>query len=365
MKQIDELLHAFFIQLNGGTMNANKRPHVAWLRCARSIGRHYQQARLSCVDEKAEIDFIELVQRLCTLRRQQAIAAGRGWKAAERQVDSDRRRQLLRIRENADAQLKISQSISKFEINETELFRDLLALSQEFAKVKFDAKANRLSVITEDITLDDFRLGAFNIVLHLETLSTSASRRAYYEVIAVDANRASANDDVTHPHVQEDRLCEGDAQPTIKLALQQGRLFDFFQIVEQTLGTYNAASAYVTLQEWNGFQCGRCGYSADPDETRDCYGCDVTICDGCTYRCSDCEESFCGNCDQACGGCTESVCKSCSVACSDCDEQFCSDCLTEDQRCTSCEKKTKEESDEGASETPVHSHSVGEASFPA
>ena len=92
MKRIDELLHAFFIQLNGGTMNAtniNKRPHVAWLKCARSIGRYYEQVRFSCLDEKAEIDFVELVQRLSVLRRQQAIAAGRGWKAAERQVDSD------------------------------------------------------------------------------------------------------------------------------------------------------------------------------------------------------------------------------------------------------------------------------------
>ena len=41
----------------------------------------------------------------------------------------------------------------------------------------------------------------------------------FYEIIAIDANTADTNTEVTHPHVEASRLCEGDAQPTIRLAL--------------------------------------------------------------------------------------------------------------------------------------------------
>ena len=346
-------------------MNANKRSYVAWLRCAKSICQQYDKSGLSGADEKLGANFVELVGRLNLLRRQQARAVNRGWKAAEFQINEDRRQQLVRIRENADAELSSVRKIEQFKANESELFRDLLAINEQFPKVDFDAKANRLSVTTKDIALEDFGFGAFNIVVHLDSLTTSLSRRAYYEVIALDANRPSSNDDVTHPHVQDDRLCEGDAQPTIKLALQQGRLLDFFQIVEQVLGTYNASSAYVTLHEWEGATCNHCGYSADSDESRECGGCEAFICDSCIYRCRDCEYAFCGNCEHACGGCLESICKSCVSTCSDCDERFCSDCLTEDERCTDCEKKKKEEADKRTAEAPVHANGLGEASVPA
>ena len=346
-------------------MNANKRPYVAWLRCAKSICQHYEKSGASIEDEKPGVNFDELVDRLNLLRRQQAMAVNRGWKAAELQINEDRRRQLVQIRENADVELSLVRKTEPFKVNESELFRDLLAINEDFAMVDFDAKANRLSVTTKDISLEDFGFGAFNIVLHLDSLTTSSSRKAYYEVIALDANRPSSNDDVTHPHIQDDRLCEGDAQPTIKLALQQGRLLDFFQIVEQVLGTYNAASAYVTLREWEGSTCNHCGYSADADESRECGGCEAFICDSCIYQCRDCEEAFCGNCEHACGGCLESFCKSCVSTWSDCHERFCSDCLTEDERCTDCETKKKEEADKGAAETTIHSDGVGEACVPA
>jgi hypothetical protein len=365
VKRIDELLHAFFIHLNGGAMNNRRKSQKAWLRCARSIAQNYKLAGLPEVSKKTEVNFGELVGRFSTLRRQQLLAQSRGWKSAERQVNEDRRRQLVRIRENADAELSSDSRMTSFEVHETELFRDLMALNEEAAKVEYDAKEKRLSVVTRDITLEAHTFGAFNIVLHLDTLSASPSRRAYYEVIAVDANRSSSNDDVTHPHVQDDRMCEGDAQPAIKFALQQGRLFDFFQIVEQVLGTYNPSSAYVTLREWDGSLCGNCGYSADPDDSRECSGCDAFICDSCIYRCSDCEDPFCGNCEHTCNGCSESVCKSCVVACCDCEEQFCSNCLTENERCTACEKKAKEQADKRAAETTVHADSMGETPVPA
>ena len=157
--------------------------------------------------------------------RQRAIAQNRGWKAAEEQVSNDYRRQLTRIRNGADSELSSEDSKSSFEMSDTELFRDLLAARSQFEELEFDAKAKALAGNTKDIILDGHRFGAFRIVLCLKSLSRSG--RANYEVVAIDPNRPSSNDDVTHPHIQCDGLCEGDAQPAIKLALQQGRLFDF------------------------------------------------------------------------------------------------------------------------------------------
>ena len=253
----------------------------------------------------------------------------------------------------------------RFEVDEMELFRDLLALDQESVSIEFDAKLKRLMFVTADVTLENHTLGAFKIVLHVDSLSTCPESRAYYEVVAIDANRPSTNDDVTHPHIQDDRLCEGDAQPAIKLALQQGRLLDFFQIVEQTLQTYNAASAYVSLDDWEGFHCRQCGFSASSDDRCACNECGTNVCDNCICGCSDCEHSVCGNCEVACEACGESVCKSCELTCSKCDERFCSDCFTENERCDSCEKKTDEETESGTANAAVFPDSVGEAAISA
>ena len=159
--------------------NINKRPRVVWLKCARSIDGYYELSNRPGVQDRLDVNFNELIDRLNVLRRQQAIASKRGWNAAEQLVDQDLRRQLSRIRDNAMLELTKSQSVSRFQIDPSELFRDLLALNEEFAGAEFDAKTKRLSVVTKDITLEDFRFGAFKIVLHLETLSTSTSARAF------------------------------------------------------------------------------------------------------------------------------------------------------------------------------------------
>jgi hypothetical protein len=64
---------------------------------------------------------------------------------------------------------------------------------------------------------------------------------------------------VTHPHVCNGQLCEGDGAAPIKAALGSGRLLDFFVLVGQILETYNDASAHVTLDNWEGRSCNDCG----------------------------------------------------------------------------------------------------------
>ena len=174
------------------------------------------------------------------------IASGRNWRAAQTLAVSDYRRTAEQMEKLlVESKTTISEVSQQPSVKTSEVFLDLIALRQEFDDIRFDAKAKILSGVSKRIQLEDLNLGCFPIELHLETLS----RRGYYEVIAVDTNRASSNDSVTHPHVQDDRLCEGDAQPTIKLALQQGRLLDFFRIVEQVLSNYNPDSAYVMISE--------------------------------------------------------------------------------------------------------------------
>ena len=338
-------------------MKRKERPHSKWLRCARFVASQYED--LEPLDSRRELpDFDEMARRARQLRRRLSLTQRQQWKVAEVRVRKDYHRQLRKVRDYAVSELNTEAVTTVWVVNEAELFRDLLVLAEEFPEAVFDKKEKRLSVVTKDISLDRVQLGAFRIELHLDSLS---SGQPYYEVIAIDPNRPPSNDDVTHPHVQSDHLCEGDAQPAIRLALQQGRLLDFFQLVENVLGTYNPSSAYVTTGEWEGTSCGHCGHTADPDDCRECGSCEAFICDSCVRRCSDCEDCFCGNCDEPCNGCLESVCKSCIQTCVECDEQHCSNCLSENERCTSCEEKTKESSKAGDTETAVHAQCLGEA----
>ena len=98
-----------------------------------------------------------------------------------------------------EIQTRISEAAQQPDVKTREVFLDLTALRQEFEDLRFDAKAKILSGVSKRIQLEDLNLGCFRIELHLDTLAG----RGYYEVVAVDTNRASSNDRVTHPHVQD------------------------------------------------------------------------------------------------------------------------------------------------------------------
>ena len=335
----------------------NRKQIRAWWKVASFVAGKLHHSP-DCLNLNRDTNRIrDATEQLEGLLRKLAIADSRNWLSAKQLLVLDLGRSVGQLEKLLDETKKeISDVTKQTSVTTGEVFLDLMALKQEFDDLCFDSKKKILSCVSKRIQLEDLDLGRFRIELHLETLS----RRAYYEVIAIDANRANSNDGVTHPHIQDDRLCEGDAQPAIKLALQQGRLLDFFQIVDQVLSTYNASSAYVTIREWEGMICGHCGHSADRDETRECDDCEALICDGCVYCCQDCDGSFCGNCDVSCSDCLNGVCKSCITECKECDESFCSNCLTENGRCTHCEEKTKENSEAGNTGAEVHGQLVGE-----
>ncbi|MCA9067760.1 MAG: hypothetical protein KDA84_02485, partial [Planctomycetaceae bacterium] len=128
-----------------------------------------------------------------------------------------------------------------------ELHAELLGLYDEFPNAELNLRQKMISVITDSITLEEVYLGPFSIELDIAGASGLS-----YSVIATDANPAGNDEDVTHPHVRDNTLCEGEGTLPIRRAIEEGRLVDFFQVVDQILNTYNGGSAYVALDEWQG-----------------------------------------------------------------------------------------------------------------
>jgi hypothetical protein len=191
----------------------------------------------------------------------------------------------------------------------SQIAADLVALAEEFEQFEIDLKRQSISVTTAPIRLEDVYMGPFRIVLAWDRIGSTSA----YEVIAQEPHCAQQQDDVTHPHVQSQQLCEGEGAAAIKAALTSGRLFDFFVLVRQILMTYNPASAHVPLDDWDGgSSCSGCGCSIRGD--------DIYVCDRCGHEsCSDC--SF------GCHACGNSVCSDCSADCAECDQRFCLRCL--------------------------------------
>ena len=185
---------------------------------------------------------------------------------------------------------------------------DLAALEAEFEKVDLNLQEKKLSVVTSDIELEDTYLGPFCIVLHWEEIGHGPC----YDVIAEDPHPADANDDVTHPHVSGETLCEGEGSTAIRKAIAQGRLLDFFTLVKQILETYNPESAYVAISRWNGgAECYECGYSMSQDESWSCERCSTTICNDCRTNCEECEATLCSGCSASCHDCDVTFCRRC------------------------------------------------------
>ena len=146
---------------------------------------------------------------------------------------------------------------------------ELYALQQEFDDVEFNGEEDALCVVTEPITLEDIYLGRFRIALYLQSLRELYQKTPYF-VMAIDPHPAATDDAVTHPHVSNDVVCEGDGAAAIKAALETGRLTDFFTMVRSILTTYNPDSPYVSLADWHGVPCYECGYVMDSESSYYC-----------------------------------------------------------------------------------------------
>jgi len=245
------------------------------------------------------------------------------------------------------------------------VYEELLQIKQEYGEFDFDLHEKTISVITDDITLEDIYLGSFEIKLFIDNIPVMHKNRPY-KVIALDPNPAGSNELVTHPHVSDEFLCEGDGHGPISRALEQGRLNDFFTVVISILNTYNPDSPYVALSEWEGISCYDCGYTMSGDDNYYCEFCCNDYCGQCSTYCQRCDQTICLGCSYECIGCHEPVCTHCTGQCRECEREFCKNCLTQESLCDQCDQIRKDQQDEdNQTDIEVQSHSVGQVDIHA
>ncbi len=308
-------------------------------------------------------------------KRQQAQR--RGWNLAVLKLERELKTSLAQlIQQLTTLHGELSSDSPQQQITSVgEIYAELLAIEEEFGEVKWDLRAQSISVITERIELEAIYLGPFEICLDYGNQNTDGS--LHYRVIARDPNPAITNDSVTHPHVQSEVVCEGEGRLAIRRSLEQGRLFDFFTMVASLLRTYNPDSPYVELSNWHSVECTECADVITANAQTRCENCEITLCTECARDCSDCDCPYCHECLSHCDSCHGNCCSSCLQQCVQCHADCCQRCLLENERCSDCDaeeelEETEEEFPEPHSSeaipvtaTAVQSDCLGETVVPA
>jgi hypothetical protein len=219
------------------------------------------------------------------------------------------------------------------------LYEEIAAADAEFDGVKLDT--GEISVTTGPITLDDIELGRFKIRLHLKLLGADTP----YTIQALDPNPAVSCSETTHPHVSGERLCPGEGRAAINAALAEGRIGDFFLIVDRILHTYAVGSAYVELDQWYGIRCHDCDSTVDEEDASSCTNCAARVCGDCLVGCGGCGEGYCSGCIDRCYRCEEYSCSGCLTTCVRCRHAVCGACC-EEELCETCREELEDELDE-------------------
>jgi hypothetical protein len=258
-------------------------------------------------------------------------------------------------------QLKLNASPNRAP-SVADLYREFIALQEDFAEFKHDPDLHLLAVTTDPVILDGIDLGRFQIRLDYQRLYEAQP----YTVVALEPNPATSNSSITHPHVSDDTVCEGDGRRAIQAAVSQGRLLDFFTLVSQLLQTYTPGRAYVELESWNGITCHDCGSIMDEDDRFHCSRCEEAVCGDCGTVCSACEQFYCNGCSSTCQCCDNSTCVYCLDSCRNCGLRVCSECLNQGL-CEHCHEDQNESDQEytddappAAADTTVQSDGVGQ-----
>jgi len=332
------------------------------------IANRIQQALMELRNER----YLELLNRLTSFagKLQEVTAESRkvgaslahGWFLAADRCCKSVSRLLGDIPYSVSRIQQLTESPRKEVPKLSSLVEELNQLLQEFGEIDFDNTENTISVATEPITLEDIYLGPFKIQLELNRL-TELYKSTTYHVIALEPNPAATSEDVTHPHVSNEQLCEGDGSVAIRAALEQGRLSDFFTMVRSILNTYNPDSPYISLYDWDGEPCYECGYVMDRDNSYYCSFCDRVFCEECTTYCRSCDETICVGCAAKCEICEEPVCPRCArIRCVECECVCCESCI-EEGLCPDCKQERKNE-DEGQEKQITGTGETGTQSEP-
>jgi hypothetical protein len=302
--------------------------------------------------ESVTKDLLDYVQRLQHQMELSCHARSHGWIAATARMEESARHELTHLNravQQAIAEGAVQSPALQPTVQPTlrELRDDLRQLDQEFEQIKLDLRNRTISVVTEPIELEDIFLGDFEIRLDLRKLSDTSDASAF-EIIAQDPHPSAVNESVTHPHVQDEKLCAGDASVSISTSLRSGRLCDAFLAVNSVLHTYNRHSPYVALGDWSGVACDDCGSIMSDDESYFCEGCDQDYCGDCIRSCGCCDNSRCRNCLEEDPVSGALCCSHCQETCAECGRMVAADSYDKDSElCPGClEKRQEQERDE-------------------
>lgn len=269
-------------------------------------------------------------RELRRLAARRAAARFRGWRSAEVRARGEFLHDLERFsRRLHDWVGELRRGERRRLPSATLLYEELAATEREFGGLEVDGAA--VCVTTAAVVLEGMPLGPFRIRLDVDRVG----RDAPFTVTALEPNPAASSDEITHPHVNGERLCVGEGRGAIAAALAEGRLTDFFLIVDRILHTYAEGAAYVELNRWRGVPCRDCADVMDADDAYGCRGCDESLCGDCLVGCADCGDGYCSGCIDRCAECEQSCCGRCLTACLRCRGRRCESCL-EENVCTTC-----------------------------
>ena len=318
-------------------------------RIALSIREHLRKRGLVCQEQVCERTNAPLaaLMRIQALRGKMHRCLARGWPASAKQALSAIESALYDLPHQIDGVKHAIQECNVPLPSARDIYRELVQAEEEFGDIECSDQGRSVSVTTEPVELEGFYLGEFQISLILDQL-TEIRPDAACRVTALDPHPASSNEGVTHPHVNDERLCPGDAGAAIQAALKAGRICDFFMLVRSVLTHYNPGSPFVSLDEWEGVSCYECGYSMDNEHAHWCEFCEESYCDECYSWCRRCDDSACVRCVDKCPVCEDSMCPSCLTHCPHCGKVQCRNCI-DDERCPCHEEEPEDvESEEAA-----------------
>lgn len=264
-------------------------------------------------------------------------------------------REKLKIPRKIEKQLRKLMALCSPDLKDFK--QSVLVLKNKFDD-RVETTETTICYITEPIVLEGAELGRFKIEFSLDLLrKTIYGRLGGIKAWALEPNEKRG---YFHPHVDSGRLCSGDAQNALALAITSLDIQAFFEIVEAVLNTYNPESPYIKIEEWTGYTCSDCG-APGLSEYYTCEGgdCWVTLCSDCALFCSECEQYYCTSCYTQsedlvklyCLKCERNQCLPCwentGACCDSCGHWVCPDCLAficeecDDVFCDSCDNSTE------------------------
>jgi hypothetical protein len=283
-------------------LRAARRLHEAWQRAADSAAAFDLQHELERLDQ-----YYQALQR------------------THRQLDKARLAQLPLAQVQLQVQILArtrwlrdtgTQLLDRIELptlsvpSERSLVDELRQIEADFGELTIDWNGKAICAATEPITLEAIYLGPFALRFFWERLEEAVDHYCF-DVVALDPQPSALNEDVTHPHVKNNKVCPGDAAKPLERALDQGRLADAFCLMRSLLLTYNPRSPHVPLKGWAGTPCHDCDCSVAADELSCCLGCGNDYCDECLSMCRACRHTRCSGCLEDCAVCQQECCGNC------------------------------------------------------